>query len=218
MFGGGGGMRSRPLPGALAANLANIVAKHLERLPRFADIGQRGDGPELVGALAQVFVHPRQRDVRGLDQAERLARIDGLDLQAVADQKQFLNAKRIGDRHQVAHRIVGDHRGFIEHQHRALEAGPSRVVAIALSGERVAGIGVDERRDGGRFDSGLFAQRPGDLVLEGEAQHLLAFGFGDAGDCGEAAGCGNSMPIHADQSSSPFDFSGVGAGCTGCTG
>ena len=107
----------------------DLVAEHRHRLAHLAAVGQRGDGAQLLGALAQILVHPRHRDPAGLRERERLAGVDRGDLLAIADHQEAIDAERIGDADQVLHLVGTHHRGFVEDQRRAGERVARAVIA-----------------------------------------------------------------------------------------
>ena len=152
----------------------DLVAEHRHRLAHLATVGQRSDGAQLLGALAQILVHPRHRDPAGLRERERLAGVDRGDLLAIADHQEAIDAERIGDADQVLHLVGTHHRGFVEDQRRAGERVARAVIARSLPSERVAGIAVDERGDGAALDPGFRAEAIGGRLHEREADHLAA--------------------------------------------
>ena len=173
-----------------------LFAQDTERFAHGATVGERGDAAQLIRALAQVLVHALHGDPASLCQCERLARVDRGKLLTVADHHEAVDPKRIGDSDQMAHRCAADHRGFVEHEDRALEFVPGPFVALSPPRERMSGIGVDERRHRLRLDPRALAQIADHLVLKGEAQHLATFGFGNpgnAGDHGRLAGARDAL-------------------------
>ena len=142
----------------------------------------------MVGALADVLVHPRRCDAGGLLYGKRLAAIDRLQLPAIADLTETLVTQRVGDGEHLEHQGVGHHRRLVDDDDRVLHLRPLgfglrcvRIVDVllVLQHERVDRL----RLDPGRLhvvDRHLLRLQPvlqvGDhLVLEGEAEDPHAF-------------------------------------------
>ena len=71
----------------------HVVAQHLHRLAGLPDIGEGGDGAQLVGALSDVLIHPRHRPATRLNEGERLAGVDRGELLPVADEDELLDTE-----------------------------------------------------------------------------------------------------------------------------
>ena len=85
------------------AMLDDLFAKDAERLAGLPDIGERRDGAQLVGALANILVHSRDGAAPRLDQREGFSRVDRGQLLSVADQDELV------DTHQRADVLKSEH-------------------------------------------------------------------------------------------------------------
>ena len=136
----------------------------------------------MVGALADILIHPRHRAAARLDHGEGLARVDRRELLPVTDQNELVDAQGCCDLVELEHFVRRHHRGFVDEKH-----GTGELLARSLISQRVTLgheplVGEHEGSDRLGLDARPFGEVRDHLVLEGKSGDPGALLLGDPRD------------------------------------
>jgi hypothetical protein len=162
--------------------LDDVVAEYRECGPSLADIGERRDRAQLIGALTDVHVHSRHCAAARLDHRERLACVDRGQLLPIADENELVHAERLGDAVELQHVAARDHRSLIDNKHAASERRARRLVSIRPLLRDKPLVGQHERGDRLRLDPRPLGKVGNHLVLKGKPHDHTPFSLRDTRD------------------------------------
>ena len=157
--------KRKPEPGRRSGQpvrrkLSHAVAETLERKVGISRDHVRHGGLEVRQALPEDVVHAGRLHARLLEQAERLSRLHGPELEPVAHEHEPGDPDPLRDMLQAAHLDRADHRGLVDHHDGAPEpfAGLAQLPSVG-----VAEVPVPRKHPlhRGRADPGLQGHDPG---------------------------------------------------------
>ena len=187
--------RAGRLTQARALGLVHPVSKRAQRRPRVTVSHRRDRGGQRRVALAQHLVHHRGRHACALEHPEGLARIDRAELAGVAEQHRAGHTQALGDAKERGHLRGADHRGLVQHQHRA-------GVVLPRPGEALSLLQRLEAREEGLERAGLDARPLAERAHRGgrRREPVEPGHAGKPGRCAQHRGLARArVPLHPDE-------------------